>query len=176
MPDIINSPEYPWEWNYQGFSVSANVNLTMSMIIQYPEMEWGWAAISRNPGITMQDMINRPEYPWDWEFISYNPNLTMSMIIQYPDKKWDWLYVSRNSDNIITIQYIISHPEYPWDWNEVLAKEFRNAKSTYLNNQLGRVLLVSMLDDYNTDTCTPLDNTLLVLYNDYHVSCILPCI
>ena len=60
-----------------------------------------------------------------------------------------------------------------WDWNFVFANPFTKDKQLYVNNQMGRVLLVSMLDEYNNDTSTPLDNTLLVLCNDYHLSCIL---
>ena len=94
------------------------------------------------------------------------------MIIQYLGKKWNWGFISRNPG--ITLQDIINHPECPWDWDRVFANEFTLEKSLYVNNQLGRVLLVSMLDDYTNDASTALDNTLLVLYNDYHLSRILP--
>ena len=153
--------------------LSANNGLTMDTINEYPNKKWDWNSVSRNPGITVQDVINHPEYPWEWIYgVSYNPNLTISMILLYPDKEWDWYGISRNPG--ITVQDVINHPEYPWYWNEVFGNKAATDNSLYVNNQLGRVLLVSMLDEYNNDTSTPLDNTLPVLCNDYHLSCILP--
>ena len=60
-----------------------------------------------------------------------------------------------------------------WDWNFVFANPFTKDKQLYVNNQMGRLLLVSMLDEYNNDSSTPLDSTLLVLYNDYPLSCLI---
>ena len=110
----------------------------------------------------------------NWSKLSANKGLTIDIINQYPDEDWNWYDVSSNPG--ITMQDIINHPEYPWDWDLVFANPFIKEKSTYVNNQLGRVLLVSMLDEFNNDTSTPLDNTLLVFYNDYHLSCVLPYI
>ena len=42
-------------------SIARNPNLTLNMILQYPEKKWDWYAVSRNPGITMQDIINHPK-------------------------------------------------------------------------------------------------------------------
>ena len=118
------------------------------MIITYPNKEWNWGFISINPGITTQNIINHPEYPWSWESHSGKLNLSMNDI----------------------------SPNHPWNWGRVFRNEFKSDKDLYVNNQLGRILLVSMLDDYNNDTSTLLDQTLLLLYNDYHLSCILPYI
>ena len=92
------------------------------------------------------------------------------MIQHHLSKPWNWLEISNNPS--ITMQDIINHPEYPWDWNEVFGRSFDRDRELYVNNEIGRVLLVTMLDDYNNDTSTPLDNTLLILYNDYHLCCI----
>ena len=177
MQDIVNHPEYPWNW----YGVSRNPNMNISMFTQYPNKNWYWYSVSGNPGITMQDVISHPEYPWNWYYgVSDNPNLTMNMIKQYPEKTWNWNIVSRNPG--ITMQDIINNPQYNpvdieskngWQWNYVFGNEFKQEKQLYVNNQLGRVLLVSMLDEYDNDTSTHLDPTLLVLYNDYHLSFIL---
>ena len=181
MLDIIEHPQYPWNW-YDG--VSNNPNLTMKIIKQFPDTKWHWGFISRNRGITMQDIINHPEYPWMWEYVSDNPNLTINDIKHYPDKEWQWESICNNPG--ITIQDISrlavnrncaiageSANSTVWSWNMVFANPFIMDKELYVNNQLGRLVLVSMLDDYNNDTSTPLDNSFLVLFNDYHLSCIL---
>ena len=139
VQDIINHPAYPWNWE----QVSANPNLTMSIIIQYPSDSWVWHAISRNPGIMMQDIINHPEYPWNWYAVSANPNLNMHIINNTPKQRWDWDNISQNPG--ITIQDIINHPEYPWRCH-VKRNLFTFDKSLYVNNQLGRILLISMLN------------------------------
>ena len=94
------------------------------------------------------------------------------MINQYPNKDWNWYNISRNPG--ITMQDIIKYPEYPWKWNSVFGHSFSWDKSLYVNNQIGKLLLIAMLDDYYNDNSTLLINTLLVLYNDYHLSQILP--
>ena len=122
----------------------------------------------------MQDIINNPQYPWNWGDISSNPNLTMNMIKQYPDKKWNWDKVYANP--LLTIEDIINNLSINSDscsWYNVFTNEFTLDKELYVNNQFGRLLLVSMLEDYNNDISTLLDNTLLVLYNDYHLCCII---
>ena len=93
------------------------------------------------------------------------------MIVKCLTKDWNWLRVSSNPG--ITMKDIINHPEYPWEWNSVIGHKFTRDKTEYVNNQIGRVLLVSMLDEYNTDNSTLLNHTLLVLYNDYQLSQIL---
>ena len=180
MQDIMNNPECPWKWNY----VSDNPNLTMSMVIQYPNKEWDWTGISMCPGITMQDIMNHPEYPWEWVYVSSNPNLTMSMILQYPYKPWNWNCISSNPG--ITMQDIMNHPEYLWEWDYVFRNEFILDKSSYVNNQLGRILLITIWNEYNygsnNNTRTPISLPLslsiveLVFNNDYHISNILPYI
>ena len=269
MQDIINHPDFDWDWKY----VSANPNLTINMIEQFPNKDWNWRFVSRNPGITVQEIIDRPLFPWSWSDVSANPNLTMYLVDKYKTKKWNWQHVSQNPgitmddiksrsryswvwkrgislhpnlnmdmintnkskkwdfpnvsysagitmndiienpkcewdyDSIctnpnmnmqmiklhpewktnpswfwynisenpgITMQDIINHPAYPWEWNNVFANKFSLDKQLYVNNQLGRVLLVSILDEYDTDTSNQLESVLLVLYNDYHLQQIFP--
>ena len=132
----------------------------------------------------MQDIINHPEYSWKWESVSDNPNLTMSMIIRYPNKNWNWYYVSRNPG--ITMQDIMNHPEYPWKRDCVFANMFTLDKTLYVINQLGRILLISILDEYNNDSNSNTRTTVsfplslsiveLVFNNDFHISNILPYI
>ena len=188
MQDIINHPHYPWDWCW----VSYNPNLTMNMIKQYPDKKWFWYHVSTNPGITMQDIINHPEYPWNWYAIAQNRNLTINMVTTYVDRmhtrivdtsisleldvydcNWNWSDVSSNPG--ITMQDIMKHPEYPWDWSQVFHNQFSLDKQLYVNNHLGRLLLVSMLED-NTlnDTDQILSGSLLLFSNDYQLSCILP--
>ena len=170
-PNIMNHPEYPWDFTC---GVSNNPNLTINLINKYPNDRWDFYNVSCNPGITMQDIINHPEYPWDWEeSICDNPNLTIQFIKQFPSKEWNWSLISSNPN--ITMQDIIKNPEYPWSWDNIFTNKFILDKQLYVNNQIGRVLLLSMLDDYDNNTCSPLENnlTLLVIYNDYHLACIL---
>ena len=51
--------------------------------------------------------------------------------------------------------------------------EFTRDKQLYVNNQIGRLLLVSILDEYDNDTSTVLNQTLLVFFCDYHLACII---
>ena len=121
----------------------------------------------------MQNITNHPEYPWSSLHICSNPNLTMNMIYKFPDRNCIYFSSCVSENPGITMQDIINNPEYPWKWDYVLRNEFKKDKKIYVNSKLGRLLLISMLDDYNNDTATLLDNTLLVLCNDYHVNCIL---
>ena len=99
------------------------------------------------------------------------------MLNKYSEREWDWYRISCNPN--IIIQDIINHPEYPWNWDKVFESEFKLDKELYVTNQIGRVLLVSMLDEYTNDTNTiqepcQLDHTtIMILCNDYHISRIL---
>ena len=72
----------------------------------------------------------------------------------------------------------MDHPVFHWDWNIVFnEKDFDTYMKGYVDSQFERILLVNILDDRNKETVNPkLDNSLLVLYNDYHISNILPFI
>ena len=81
------------------------------------------------------------------------------------------------------MQDIINNPEYPWDWEVIFSNDFLLDKELYVTNQIGRLLIISMLDEYNScndfdfEGCNKLlNNTVLLLYNDYQLSCILPYI
>ena len=56
--------------------------------------------ISANSNITMEIIENFPDKPWNWNGISMNPNITMQIIEKYPDKPWNWYGISLNNPNI----------------------------------------------------------------------------
>ena len=106
----------------------------------------------------------------------------MQMLIKYPDNNIiqctanvrKWLGVGHYPGiNKRKIKFLPQNREIVWDWEEVFSNPFTKAKQIYFSSKLGSLLLVSMLDEYNNDTSTPLGQTLLVLYNDYHLSCII---
>ena len=93
----------------------------------------------------MRDIINHPEYPWDWKNISENPGLTMQMIVRFPKKMWCWSAISCNPG--ITIQDIKENPNYHWHMKYIFGNDFQIDQQMYVNNQIGRLLLVSMYED-----------------------------
>ena len=187
MEDVIKHPEYPRNFE---FGIPKNPNFNIDMLHLYPRLcefrSYYWTTVSINPGIHMKDIMNHPEYSWNWESVCQNPNLNLEIVTHQKFKhnfilnevRWDgikcpeiwWKMISRNPGILITD--IIQHPELPWWWEEILnnSNAFPLDKELYVNNQMGRLLLVSILDDYNNDTSTPLNETLLVLYSDYHLS------
>ena len=114
MQDIINHPEYPWDWCY----ICCNPNLTIQMILKFLQKFTGWVSISRNPGITMEDIINHPELKWNFNVgLSMHPQLSIDVLLAYPHSNWDWISVS--SHPCITMQAIREHIELDWDWSGV---------------------------------------------------------
>ena len=165
MQDIINHPEYPWDWYY---GVGRNPNLTFSMTKLYRDKTWCWNDISSNSGITTQDIINHPYYPWRWEGVCHNPNLNLDILklyymnlrdlsskpgismqdlINHPKYNCDWCGVSRNPN--LTVRMIKQYPHKKWNWDIVFQNPFTKDKELYVNNQMVRLLLVYMMDDYN---------------------------
>ncbi len=65
-------------------------------IIDNPDKDWNWLAISKNLNLTMEIILDNPDKPWDWYAISMNPNITMKDILDNPDKPWDWSLISSN--------------------------------------------------------------------------------
>ena len=126
----------------------------------------------------MRDVIENPQFPWDIMYgISMHPHFSLDVVKHYPTKEFHWYEISRLSHDI-TMQDIENHPEYPWEWNCVFGVDFVFDRQLYVNNQLGRVLLVSMLDEYTKQSANAAleQLSLLVLHNDYHLSHILPYI
>ena len=81
MQDVINHPEYLWEWD----KTITNPNFNITVINQYPEKQWNWSAISCCGNITMQDVINHPEYPWNFYRLSDNSQFSMEVVYKYPN-------------------------------------------------------------------------------------------
>ena len=139
--DMFAHPELRWCW----LGVNCNKSLSIDIINQYPNLDWYWEDISRNPGISMRDIINHPKYPWKWNNVSENPGLTMQIISHFPKKKWCWSSISANPG--ITIQDIKKHPKCRWHMKYIFGKDFQVDQQMYVDNQIGRLLLVSMYED-----------------------------
>ena len=53
--------------------------------------------LSSSISITMTDVIENPEIPWDYQYMSMNPNITWNIISKYPEISWDINYIGYNT-------------------------------------------------------------------------------
>jgi hypothetical protein len=92
LADLYTNPNIPVQYCIDSlqdsFFISCKYNLTMSDVMNHPNFDWDWSAISQNPNITTDDIEQNPDLPWDWKFVSFNPNLTIAFIDKHIDKLW----------------------------------------------------------------------------------------
>ena len=50
-------------------------NITLDIILQYPDKSWDWWYLSQHPNITLDIIMNFSNLPWNWYYLSKNPNL-----------------------------------------------------------------------------------------------------
>jgi hypothetical protein len=115
---ILENPELPWNWNF----VSKNSGITLSDILAHPELPWDWEAFSENPNITLEDILNNPKKPWNWKNISRTLNVKIKDVLKHPQFPWKWGLLSQNPN--ISLQDILKHPKIPWNYKIVKQREF----------------------------------------------------
>ncbi len=87
--------KYP-EHLFNNFT-SANVNITMPIILANSFYNWNWQFVSLNKSITWADYLANPELPWDWDCLSQNDSIGWDIISQNLDKPWNWVIVYQKS-------------------------------------------------------------------------------
>ena len=140
MQDIINHPEYRWDWR----SVSYNPNLCIDCIIKHPDNNWSWNYIMMFTTVDLELLL---EYlPDDVEINVYKDSkYIMKIINKYPNKKWDWNTLS--SCSMITIHDIQSNPHIPWNWENICTKnDFSLDQELYVNNMISGLLITTILE------------------------------
>jgi hypothetical protein len=56
--------------------ISSNFNLTIDILLKYPDANWAWKTVTANPAISIEDIHRTIDIlPWDKESIIYNPNI-----------------------------------------------------------------------------------------------------
>ena len=76
--------------------LSCNPNVSLSYVINHPEINWNWHDLSSNPGISFRDILDHPECPWNYDYVSQNPSIQFSDVMNYMDKPWNYHELSSN--------------------------------------------------------------------------------
>ena len=105
---ILEFPDKPWNWNYLSHRMSVEV------IQMYPDLPWDWGILSNHMVIPDTKLLHTyPDKPWDWGILCLHPSITPLIIEQFPDKPWDWYILS-------------SHPNMNWDQFSKISDELLN--------------------------------------------------
>lgn len=83
------------------WDVSANKNITIDLVLKYPNLKWKWNVLSANSAITLQDIENNPKLPWDWDNVCSNNNLTAQYVMKHPDVMCNWYSICMNKFDTI---------------------------------------------------------------------------
>jgi hypothetical protein len=90
-------------------NLSQRSDITMDIVLAYPEINWDWKNLSTNPGLTY-DIIKHNYYKgFDWEKVTVHPNITLDHITDESvsnilNNYWDFNEVAANPN--VTIDMI----------------------------------------------------------------------
>ena len=88
------APYIPWSiisqmldknWNWD--QLSKNKDLTIDIVKQHVTF-WDWFSISSHRNITLSDVLENPDLPWNWSGLSSNPSITRPIKEQHPELPW----------------------------------------------------------------------------------------
>jgi hypothetical protein len=112
-----------WNWKY----LSANRNITLNDILNYPSLDWDFRGLSENPNITIEFILANledrrtlrcgPEHHWNWTDLTANPAITLKIILAHPSLPWIQAEYSSNPN--VTIRDVLDHPEIEWNFSEL---------------------------------------------------------
>ena len=131
--------------------LSSNSNLTIDVLLKYPDKPWDWERVSKNKSISLEDMIAHPELPWyesikrykrtstvqsppmeseytfeqDLQIFKESRNLGNGDITTWEDDDW----YDFSSTLSLTMDFVETHIDKQWDWkvlslNPTLTLEF----------------------------------------------------
>ncbi len=106
-------PEIGLSFRWILFEISRNPNITMSQVLNHPELPWSLRGLSKNPNLSMNMVLNYPETVWRWEKFFCHPSVLREMRMREPTNLWNWWDISSHSN--ITMEDILQHPELPFD-------------------------------------------------------------
>lgn len=54
----------------------SHIKRFIDLVKHFADKEWDWVEVSRNYLITMSDIIDNPDLPWNWRYgVSSNPQI-----------------------------------------------------------------------------------------------------
>lgn len=110
-------------------SLSANENMSYSVVAAHPSCDWDWTALSAVKNqITMQDFLNHRDKPWHWKYVAARAETMEQAYEIVPANQWD------DSDNIL------------WMRGPVTMNDAYNHSSCLRNDRLH---VPAHLDDYH---------------------------
>lgn len=109
--DVMNHLDKPWRWG----ELSANVTLTIDIVLQLSEKPWDWYNLSMNRGIPWSDVQRHPDLPWNYEALSRKPGNDDEQCMLANYDKLSWGFVSEN----VSLDIIKAHMDWPWNWESV---------------------------------------------------------
>ena len=105
-------------------------------VLDNPEKQWPWSALSNNPNATMALARKHPDLPWHWDKVAckfYPTDLgrvldisafAWSSVRDEDDGAVDWYWVSSHPS--LTWQIVKENLHRPWDWSQISAQAFIN--------------------------------------------------
>lgn len=91
--------------------LSYNPNLTLDIVLKYPNEEWNWEIISNHPNITFEMIKLYPDLPWKWNYISVNPNINLDIVLANPEERWNH-------------GKLLSNPNISWEQIQFIIKKY----------------------------------------------------
>jgi len=126
---ILDHPEKDWSFA----ALSANLNVTVEVVVENLRLPWQWGYLSKNPSITWEDIRDHPECPWHvtpevkraeenapplWRG-AFPPRPNAWALFQETGRTWSWDTLSRSPS--VTWEIICDNPQHPWEWESVSA-------------------------------------------------------
>jgi hypothetical protein len=108
-------------------ALSANCNLPIKWIDEYPTLLWNYKLLSLHPRITWDYIQSHPDKPWNSSCVSINPNVTWDIIQANSKYSWDYKFLPRNPN--ITWDIMKQHKQI--GWNHFLT--YFNSNISYTN-------------------------------------------
>jgi YD repeat-containing protein len=114
-----NGNAYEWKWDALSYKSSKLPSITVDVLVQHKDLEWGWDSLSENPNITMDDIIRTLPHnlPWDWKSLSLHKQFTIEQLVEFQDQI-DWTSMSLNKH--ITPEMILTTPQLNWTENGIM--------------------------------------------------------
>jgi len=125
--------------NVSEIFISGHPDLTLDIILKYPNRKWDWNQVSLNIK-TPYFELEKHDFPWKTNFLKINKNqkppnekynISFEYLVENSTKKWPW---SLFSDKF-SLEQILSEPNLPWNW-EVLSS--RNPNITQILDNIDK--------------------------------------
>lgn len=117
---ILDNPDNN-TWDY--CMVSARSEITIELVVTYPDFPWRWDMLFNNPSVSIDVLRALPDKPWSWNWIHYlNSTRRIEDIINLardlPHKPWNWDGLSGYKH--LTLHIVKTNIDLPWNWNVLI--------------------------------------------------------